>query len=237
MDYDVAIIGGGPAGSTVGTLLKKYNPKLRVVILERERFPRDHVGESHLPVISKVLDEMGVWDKIGKRLSFRSRSGATYRWGRTSDLWDLEFIPGGQFKPEPRPARFAGQRRLTAFQVDRSVYDKILLDHAASLGCVVKEEIAVRSVRRTGDRVDGLVLDDAAEVRARYYIDASVAIRGILRRAMGCRDRVPHDPQNLRDLAMSSAKRRMGRFNRSRRNSHPGSFAAVRMAVVHSDRS
>lgn len=60
--YDVAIISGGPGGSAIGALLKKYNPRLRVAIFERERFPRDQVGESQLPGISSVLDEMGVWD-------------------------------------------------------------------------------------------------------------------------------------------------------------------------------
>ena len=62
--YDVAIIGGGPGGTTLGTLLKKYNPALRVVIFEKEKFPRDHIGESQLPPISAVLDEMGCWDKV-----------------------------------------------------------------------------------------------------------------------------------------------------------------------------
>ena len=52
----VAIIGGGPVGTTVGTLLKKYNPDLDVVIFEREKFPRDHVGESQLPLTCEALD-------------------------------------------------------------------------------------------------------------------------------------------------------------------------------------
>src|SRR5271156_5460830 len=64
LEYDVAIIGGGPAGSTSGTLLKKYKSDIRVGIFEREVFPRDHVGESQLPCIVPVLDEMGCWDKI-----------------------------------------------------------------------------------------------------------------------------------------------------------------------------
>ena len=42
--FDVIIVGGGPGGSTLGTLLKKYNPALKVLILEREVFPRDHIG-------------------------------------------------------------------------------------------------------------------------------------------------------------------------------------------------
>lgn len=78
--YDVAIVGGGPAGSTLGALLKKYHPDLGVTILEREQFPREHVGESQLPPIGKILDEMGCWDKV-EAANFPIKIGATYRWG------------------------------------------------------------------------------------------------------------------------------------------------------------
>ena len=64
MQYDVAIIGGGPAGSTTGSILKKYHPEAKVLILEREHFPRPHVGESQLPPITQVLEEMGCWHKV-----------------------------------------------------------------------------------------------------------------------------------------------------------------------------
>lgn len=126
METDVAIIGGGPSGSTVGALLRKYSPNLRVAIFEREIFPRDHVGESHLPAISSILDEMGVWDKV-EAANFPIKIGGTYRWGASDELWDLDFLVGKPFNDEPRPAKFVGQRRETAFQVDRSIYDKILL--------------------------------------------------------------------------------------------------------------
>src|ERR1700722_14015595 len=129
MDCDVAVIGGGPGGSTLGTFLKKYNPNISVEIFEREVFPRDHVGESHLPLISYYLDEMGVWDRI-EAADFPIKIGATYKWGKTKELWDFDFIFGGQLKDEPRPAKFEGQRRFTAFQVDRAKYDQILLDYA-----------------------------------------------------------------------------------------------------------
>jgi len=194
-NFDVAIIGGGPAGSTLGSMLSIYNPRLKVTILEREKFPRDHVGESQLPGISGVLAEIGVWDKV-EAANFPIKIGATYRWGRDKEMWDFEFLPKGHFEDEPRPGKYVGQRRQTAFQIDRSIYDEILLDHAASLGCKVREEAAVRSIRKTGDRVDALVLDDGSEITARYYIDAS-GHSGILRRAMGVEVEYPTTLQNI----------------------------------------
>jgi len=194
-NFDVAIIGGGPAGSTLGSLLSIYNPRLKIVILEREKFPRDHVGESQLPGISRVLAEMGCWDKV-EAANFPIKIGATYRWGRNEEMWDFEFLPGDLFKDEPRPAKYVGQRRQTAFQIDRSIYDKILLDHAASLGCIVREETTVRSIRKTDDRVDGLTLDDGSEITARYYVDAS-GHSGILRRAMDVKVEYPSTLQNI----------------------------------------
>jgi 2-polyprenyl-6-methoxyphenol hydroxylase-like FAD-dependent oxidoreductase len=91
-DFDVAIVGGGPAGSTCASLLRKYRSELRVLVLEREEFPRDHVGESQLPPIGKVLDEMGCWDKV-EAAGFPIKLGATFKWGRSKELWDFEFFP------------------------------------------------------------------------------------------------------------------------------------------------
>jgi flavin-dependent dehydrogenase len=195
IECDVAVIGGGPGGSTVGALLLKYNPRLNVQIFEREVFPRDHVGESHLPVISNVLNEMEVWDNV-EAAGFPIKIGATYRWGRTTDLWDFEFLPDGKLKPEPRPAKFEGQRRRTAFQVDRSLYDKILLDRAAEWGCHVHENTAVRRVHASGDRVDRLELSDGTQVCARYYLDCSGA-SGLLRRTMGVEAQYPSALHNI----------------------------------------
>ncbi|MFZ4506273.1 MAG: NAD(P)/FAD-dependent oxidoreductase [Fimbriimonas sp.] len=192
---DVAIIGGGPAGSTCGGMLAKYNRRLKVGILEREKFPRDHVGESQLPFISTILNELGVWDKV-EQANFPIKIGATYRWGTTPDLWDFEFIPSSEFQDTLRPAKFEGPRRKTAFQVDRAIYDKILLDHAKGLGCRVQEETVVRAVERDGDRVTGLVLDNGDRVEARYYVDCS-GHAGIIRRAMGVEVASPTTLQNI----------------------------------------
>lgn len=195
MHCDVAIIGGGPAGSTAGTLLRKYSPDLNVVILEREQFPRDHVGESQLPPISHYLHEMGCWDKV-EAADFPIKVGATYRWGRTPELWDFDFLPLERFCEEPRPAKFEGQRKSTAFQVDRAIYDKILLDHAQEMGCEVRQPIRVAQVMHEEDRVIGLVLSNGETLTARYYVDAS-GNSAILRRALDVPTEYPTTLQNI----------------------------------------
>ena len=182
LETDVAIIGGGPSGSTVASLVLKYSPGMRVAVFEKEKFPRDHVGESQLPVVSAVLDEMGVWDKV-EAADFPLKIGVTLRWGKEADLWDFDFAGPDAAKDLTRPGKYEGVRKQIAFQVDRAIYDKILLDHAAELGAVVREESRVVEVLRDGDHIEGLRLKDGTIVKARWYVDASGHV-GVLRRAM-----------------------------------------------------
>lgn len=202
MNCDVAIIGGGPSGSTLGSLLRKYNPNLEVVILEREKFPRDHIGESQLPAIMNILEEMGVWDKV-EAGPFPVKIGGTYRWGDTKDLWDFEFLPGEEYQDTPRPARFEGQRKRTAFQVDRSIYDQILLDHAQELGCKVLQQTEVSKVNVEGDRILGLEIKSVAggaesqsRLTARTYVDCSGEV-GVIRKALNIGVDYPTTLQNI----------------------------------------
>src|SRR5690606_29693828 len=147
---DVAIVGGGPAGSTAACMLRKYNPELRVLVLEKEKFPREHIGESQLPAVAQILHEMGCWDKV-EAANFPVKLGATFTWGADDECWDFDFYPVEEFRDEPRPGRFEGQRKFTAFQAERAIYDKILLDHAREMGAEVREESPVRDVEREGD--------------------------------------------------------------------------------------
>lgn len=192
---DVAILGGGPAGSTAASLIKRYQPDLSVLVLERETFPREHVGESQLPPIGAILHEMGAWDKV-EAAEFPIKVGGTYRWGQTDELWDFEFLALDQVQQEPRPAPYAGWRTRTALQVDRAIYDKILLDHAASLGAQVLEGTRVSSVMREGDTVTGLVTGDGTQIQARHYVDATGGA-AVIRRALGVECDVPDVLKNI----------------------------------------
>ncbi len=198
-DYqcDVAIIGGGPAGTTAASLLRKYAPQLSVMIIEKEQFPRDHVGESQLPPIGAILDEMGCWEKV-ESAGFPIKIGVTYRWGKTNDLWDFNFVPPEEFVDAPRPAPYEGLRKRTALQVDRSKYDHILLEHARSLGVEILESTSVKEIPHSGGTIDRLVLSTGSSVEARWYIDAS-GQAGVMRRAM----EVPIQcPSNLKNIAI-----------------------------------
>lgn len=193
--FDLAVLGGGPAGSTAAAILLKYRPQSRVVILEKERFPREHIGESQLPAIMPILHEMGAWDKV-EAADFPVKLGASLTWGRDNDEWDFDFYPRDQFKDEPRPAKYEGQRRFTAFQVERAIYDKILLEHAASMGAEVRMPCQVREIETGGDRVTGFRLESGEVITARYYLDCSGAI-GILRRTLGIGNYCPNELRNI----------------------------------------
>lgn len=201
MKYDVAIIGGGPAGSTVGTLLKKQRPELRIGIFEGATFPRDHVGESLLPATCEVLYELEAWDKV-EQAGFPVKLGGLYRWGLSDEIYDLAFLQGQVYEDPARPAKYEGQRALTTFQVDRSIFDKILLDHAAVSGCEVHEATPVKAVSCSGDRVDAISVTDMSGeefvIEADQFVDAS-GNRAIIRKALG----VGMDaPTSLRNIAI-----------------------------------
>jgi flavin-dependent dehydrogenase len=202
IEADVVIVGGGPAGSTAGCLLKKYMPNLSVVILEKAKFPRDHVGESQLPVIGRILREMGCWEKC-EAADFPIKVGATYRWGNSDELWDFNFVDPEEVEALARPGEYHGARVSTAWQVDRAVYDEILLDHAEEMGCDVRQQTQVMKTildEQDSDKIDHLSVKneqgESYEVRGRYFIDGSGGI-GVLRKALGIKTDSPTTLQNV----------------------------------------
>ena len=193
--YDVVIVGGGPAGSTCGGMIRRYDKDIRVLILEREIFPRDHVGESQLPFISFVLRELGVWDKV-EAAGFPIKIGASYTWGSTTDPWEFEFLPLEEVEPGERPQQYEGWRKKTAFQVDRAKYDKVLLDHAEELGCEVRQGVKVEKVVHEDDEIKHLELSDGSTVSGSHYVDAS-GNAAVLRKALGVKVHAPTKLQNV----------------------------------------
>ncbi|HEY3662531.1 MAG TPA: NAD(P)/FAD-dependent oxidoreductase [Chthoniobacterales bacterium] len=159
--YDVAIIGGGPAGSTAATLLARAGR--RVLVCEREKFPRFHIGESLLPVSMKTFTRLGVHEKFAQAGFIRKYGGEMA--GACSETGVKFYFKDG----------FNSQTE-TSYQVPRAEFDELLLDHAAENGAEVREELAVKGVEFFDDRVE-LQLQpksgDAQKISARYVIDAS----------------------------------------------------------------
>ena len=104
-DADAIVIGGGPAGSTTAILLKTYNPSARVLLFEKDKFPRHHVGESTLPDANAVLHKLGVVDAMN-RAGFPIKCGLTYKWRHNrpifTDLFSKGVHPGLQDRLYPK---------------------------------------------------------------------------------------------------------------------------------------
>src|SRR5215472_11822581 len=137
--YDVAIIGGGPAGSTTAALLALSGR--RVIVFERERFPRFHIGESLLPFSMKAFTRLRLHEKI-LRAGFLKKYGGEIM-GACSDTGTKFYFKDG----------YRSQTDL-AYQVTRGDFDKVLLDHAAESGAEVHEETAVEAIEFANDGVD-----------------------------------------------------------------------------------
>src|SRR5690606_17381144 len=87
--FDAIVVGGGPAGSTAATVLAKDGRK--VLLLEREHFPRYHIGESLLPATVHGLARLlGVKEQI-ESAGFVRKSGGTFRWGKNTTPWTFRF--------------------------------------------------------------------------------------------------------------------------------------------------
>ncbi|HEU0273014.1 MAG TPA: FAD-dependent monooxygenase [Candidatus Udaeobacter sp.] len=135
--YDVAIIGGGPAGSTAATLLAQAGR--RVIVFEGEKFPRFHIGESLLPFSIQTFDRLGVREKLDR--TFLPKFGGEIM--APCGTRGIKFYFKDGFRSQ----------RDRAYQVTRSDFDKLLLDHSRENGAEVVEETEVKGVDFTADRV------------------------------------------------------------------------------------
>lgn len=175
---DVAIVGGGPAGSAAAIVLAKAG--LKVTILERERFPRFHVGESLLPLQGAVLDRLGVASRLAEA-GFVPKYGARFLANDGSVAGQIDF--GDLLAP---PHNFA-------YQVERSRFDQILLDAAREAGGTVLEEHAVIEAELGAVSSRLRVRGPAGEeswLPCRFVIDAS-GQSSFLAKKLGLRQNAP----------------------------------------------
>ncbi|NKB89607.1 MAG: FAD-dependent oxidoreductase [Acidobacteria bacterium] len=161
-EYDVIVIGGGPAGSSTATMVAQGGHS--VLLLELEKFPRFRIGESLMPATYWTLDRMGVLDKMNcsqfpqkHSVQFFSKSG------RGS-------VPFYFSETEPGPS-------AQTWQVDRGEFDLMLLNNAREKGVEVFEETRVTEVLFDGDRAVGVAArfpdGEIREIAATVVVDAS----------------------------------------------------------------
>jgi flavin-dependent dehydrogenase len=158
---DVLVIGGGPAGSTIAALLAERGKS--VVLVDRDRHPRFHIGESLLPFNLPLFDKLGVRDEI-------ERVGMP--------KFGIEFVSPNHPKPSLLEFRDGWHRDMDySFQVRRSDFDHILLKNAAAKGARVVEGCRMTEldfIEGGGARAAG-VMDDGGtrHWRARFVVDAT----------------------------------------------------------------
>lgn len=159
--YDALIIGGGPGGSTAATYLARSGR--RVLVVEKERFPRFHIGESLLPYNRQLFKEMGLLPAL-EAAGFPKKYGAQFHLGNGCKSLKLVFRNG------------AFTRESVAFQVERSVFDDLLIKHAAASGAEVLQGWAVTRAAIDGSTalIEARGEDGRNETwRANFLVDAS----------------------------------------------------------------
>jgi flavin-dependent dehydrogenase len=162
VDPEVVVIGGGPAGATVATLVAKEGR--RVLVLERERFPRYHIGESLIPETFSVLDRLGMLPKL-RRSPFVEKHSVQFvsEHGRLSEPFYF-----ADYKPH---------ESSRTWQVSRAEFDVLMLDNAREHGAEVREGVRVIEVLFEGDRAVGVrVVDEHGSeetIRCKVVVDAA----------------------------------------------------------------
>lgn len=160
LDADVIVVGGGPAGSTAATFLARLGR--RVILLEKARHPRFHIGESLLPMNLPILERLGVLGQVEK-LGVR-KGAADFPASNPRGFYSFDFARSLPGSPDH------------AFQVPRAQFDELLFRHAAAAGVDAREAAEVHDVQLSDQGVSVKVRDangSTPTIHARYLLDAT----------------------------------------------------------------
>ena len=178
-NYDVAVIGGGPGGAALATFLARAGH--RCVIFEQSKFPRYHIGESLIPHTHGIFDRLGLLPQL-RASAFPVKHSVRFvsHGGKESvPFYFSETIPG---------------ERARTWQVERSQFDTMMLDHARANGVEVHEQTSIDKVLFEDSRAVGVQIVSAdgarSEVRAKVVVDAS-GRACIIGRQLGLRSPLP----------------------------------------------
>jgi FADH2 O2-dependent halogenase len=183
LDADVIVVGGGPAGATLGAYLGSHG--YNAIVLERDIHPRDHVGESLVTSANRILEEIGFFEHMDRH-HFIHKPGATWTSYRGKVGLEAKIL----FADAPQP----GINQDYTFHVDRSRFDAALLKFASDRGARVVQGANVLRVtfdedgRATGVRVR--ILDREFDLTGRFVVDAS-GRRCILGKQLGIMEKDP----------------------------------------------
>ena len=196
-DTDVVVIGGGPSGATVAGLVAAAGHSVRV--LERDRFPRYHIGESLIPFW--VLERLGMLPKLqGSRFVEKHSVQFVSEHGRLSEPFYF-----ADYKPH---------ESSQTWQVTRDEFDRLMLDTARERGVDVREGVRVTDVLFEGRRAVGVrTLDERGseeEVRCRVVVDAA-GQSGLIQDRLGLRQWDPDLKKAALWTYWKGAKRDAGR--------------------------
>jgi flavin-dependent dehydrogenase len=153
--FDVAIVGGGPAGSAMALSLRAHAPSLSVVLIEGSHYEALRLGETLPPPVRPILEHLGVWRAFQEQ-NHRQVHGTTAAWGSAAPL-DNDFI----YMPSS-----------TGWHVDRAAFDAMLTREAESLGATLVLDTRVRDAKRT-DNEWRLTLSGGVILAAGFMVDAT----------------------------------------------------------------